>query len=615
MEPTRAVAADGTCYRDLNRNGRLDPFEDPRLPADRRAADLLGRLSLPEKVGLLFHTVIEAGADGSLLTGPGRIAKSATAEVVLGRYLNHFNVHQLTDATAAARWANALQALAEQTPHGIPVTISTDPRHGAATNAGAMWRTPFFSGWPSGLGFAALADPALVRTFGDVVRRDYRAVGIRAALSPTADLATEPRWARQQETFGSDPLLVCDLVGAYLRGLQGGELGPESVAATTKHFPGGGPQADGEDPHFPYGRDQVYPGGRFEDHLAPFRAAIAAGTAAIMPYYGRPVGLVRDGQPIEAVGFGYNRQVLTGLLREELGYDGVILSDWELVSDNQVGDQVLPARAWGVEQLDRPGRLERLLAAGIDQFGGEECTDLLLDLVASGRVPQERVDASARRLLHVKFSLGLFDNPYVDEAAADSLAGRPEDVALGLRTQSRSTVLLADAGVLPLGDGRRLYIEGIDPAALAGFGRVVARPEDADLALVRLAAPFEPRDDLFLEAFFHQGSLEFRPGLVARLARVAASCPLVIDVALDRAAVLTPLLDLAAALTVTFGVTDQAWLDAITARVPPQGRLPMELPRSMAAVRASLPDVPGTADPLFAPGYGLDLVRRPDPDR
>ncbi|MGC4152393.1 MAG: glycoside hydrolase family 3 N-terminal domain-containing protein [Propionicimonas sp.] len=611
MRPTLTVAPDGTRYRDLNRNGRLDPFEDPRLPPPARAADLLGRLSLPEKAGLLFHTVIEVGADGGLLTEPGRIAKSATREVVADRFLNHFNVHDLPDARTAARWANSLQRMAEEeTAHGIPVTISTDPRHGADTNTGATWRTPFFSSWPSGPGFGALADAELVRDFGDVVRRDYRAVGIRASLNPTADLATEPRWARQQETFGSDPALVAGLVTAYLRGLQGERLGATSVSATTKHFPGGGPQADGEDAHFPYGRDQVYPGGRFEEHLQPFRAAIAAGTAAIMPYYGRPVGLVRRGEPVEAVGFGYNRQLLTALLREELGYDGVILSDWELINDNQVGDQVLPARAWGVEHLDRPDRLIRLLAAGIDQFGGEECTDLLLDLVSSGRVDEARVDLSARRLLQAKFALGLFDNPYVDEDAAPALTGLPADVARGRLTQSRSTVVLTDHGLLPLRQGQRVYAEGIAAEPLARVARVVTRPEEADLALVRLPCPFDPRDDLFLEAQFRQGSLEFRPGLVARLRRLAALCPLVIDVHLDRAAIVTPLLDLAGALTATFGVDDAAWLDAITGQVPPEGHLPFELPRSMAAVRASLPDVPGTDDPLFAPGHGLALGER-----
>ncbi|PZP15558.1 MAG: beta-glucosidase [Brachybacterium faecium] len=610
--PTRP---DGPTFRDLNGNGVLDPYEDPRLSPEERTEDLLGRLSLEEKVGLMFHTVIEVGPDGGLLDGPGQIAKSATAEVVIGRSMSHFNVHGLPDARTAAAWHNRLQRLAESTPHGIPVTVSTDPRHAAAQNAGASWATSFFSQWPEPLGLGAIGEVELVRRFADTVRREYTGLGIRAALHPTADLATEPRWARQRECFGQDPELVGQLTEAYLDGLAGRAADPGPVPwvqATTKHFPGAGPQADGEDAHFPYGRDQVYPGGRFEDHLEPFRRAIAAGTPAIMPYYGRPVGLVVDGQEIEPVGFGYNRQVLTGLLRQELGFDGVIITDWELVNDNHVGDQVLPARAWGVEQLDPSGRMAKILEAGADQFGGEECTDLLLDLVRSGAVPEERIDASARRLLLVKFRLGLFDDPFVDEDAAERV-GTPEDVAAGREAQSRSVVVLRDEGrMLPWlvgGAERTIYVEGVDPAEAARLGRVVQDPAQADLALIRIGSPFEPRSDLFLEAWFHQGSLEFPPGLPVRLGRLRMHCPVVLDVDLDRAAVLTPLIDVTDALTATFGVSDGAWIDAITGAVPPCGRLPIELPRSMDAVRASFEDVPGgTEDPLFPVGHGLRIA-------
>ena len=325
----------------------------------------------------MFQTVIEAGADGTVLEHPGAISKSPTSEVVLTKHLTHFNVHALEDATMAARWHNALQALAEQTPHGIPVTVSTDPRHAFIENAGVSFTAKAFSQWPEPLGLAALRDADAVREFGDIARQEYRAVGIRAALHPTLDLATEPRWARQAGTFGQDPDLVTELGVAYLKGFQGDTLGPESIACTSKHFPGGGPQKDGEDAHFPYGREQVYPGGRFADHLKPFPPMIEAGTAGMMPYYGMPVGLEIDGEPIEEVGFGYNRQIVTGLLREKLGYDGVVVTDWELVNDNHVGDQVLPARAWGVEHLDPHGRMELILHAGADQFGGEECVEIL----------------------------------------------------------------------------------------------------------------------------------------------------------------------------------------------------------------------------------------------
>ena len=451
MEPVRMTSPEGVEYRDLNGNGQMDPFEDPRRPVDERVEDLLGRMSLEEKAGLMFQTVIEAGADGSLIEGPGAISKSPTSVVVRDKHLSHFNVHVLEDARMAARWHNALQALAEQTPHGIPVTVSTDPRHAFIENAGVSFTAKAFSQWPEPLGLAALRDVDAVRRFADIARQEYAAVGIRAALHPTLDLATEPRWARQAGTFGQDPDLVTELGVAYLKGFQQDELGPGSVACTSKHFPGGGPQKDGEDAHFPYGREQVYPGERFGDHLKPFPPIIEAGTAAIMPYYGMPVGLEIDGEKIEEVGFGYNRQVVTGLLRGQLGYDGVVVTDWELVNDNHVGDQVLPARAWGVEHLDPHGRMELILHAGADQFGGEECVDILLDLVQQGRVSEERVDESARRLLAVKFRLGLFDNPFVDEDAAGHTVGRQDFRDEGYAAQARSVTLLQNG----TGDQRR----------------------------------------------------------------------------------------------------------------------------------------------------------------
>jgi beta-glucosidase len=613
VRPELSTTEDGVAYRDLNGNGRMDPYEDPRLPAADRVADLLPLLSLEEKVGLMFQTVIEAGPDGSLIEEPGAISKSPTTTVVRDKHLSHFNVHALGEPRLAARWSNALQALAETTPHGIPVTISTDPRHAFIENAGVSFSAGSFSQWPEPLGLAALRDADTVRTFADIARQEYVAVGIRAALHPTLDLATEPRWARQAGTFGQDPDLVTELGVAYLQGFQGDSLGEASVACTSKHFPGGGPQKDGEDAHFPYGREQVYAGGRFADHLKPFPPIIAAGTASIMPYYGMPVDLVIDGEPIEPVGFGYNKQVVTGLLREKLGYDGVVVTDWELVNDNHVGDQVLPARAWGVEHLDPHARMELILEAGADQFGGEECVEILLDLVAQGRVSEARIDESARRLLLVKFRLGLFDNPYVDEDAAAETVGRADFRELGHLAQAQSvTVLATRQPALPLASGQRVYAERVSDDALARHGLTrVERPEDADVALVRLMAPFEPRSDLFLEAWFHQGSLDFPPGLVHRLARIAAVCPLVVDVVLDRPAVLSPVLDIAAAVVGSYGSSDDALLDALTGAIPPRGGLPFDLPRSMEQVRRHAEDVPGYDDPLLPFGHGLSLEAQP----
>ncbi len=608
------ATAESVAFRDLNGNGVMDPYEDPRLSVAERVDDLISRMSLPEKVGLMFHTVIEAGSSGQLLDGPGRISKSGASEVVLGKHLSHFNVHALGDPRMAARWSNALQRLAAQTPHGIPVTISTDPRHGFVQNEGVSFAAGSFSQWPEPLGLAALRDPETVRRFADIARREYVAVGIRAALHPTLDLATEPRWARQAGTFGQDPSVVAELGVAYLEGMQRPTLGPSSVACTTKHFPGGGPQRDGEDAHFPYGREQVYPADRFEDHLAPFRAAISAGTSGMMPYYSMPTGLTIEGEDIEEVGFGYNRQVVNDLLRDRLGYEGVVLTDWELICDNHVGDQVLPARAWGVEHLDVPGRMAMVLDAGADQFGGEENVEVLLDLVERGRVSVGRVDESARRLLTVKFQLGLFDDPFVDEDQAAVMVGRDDFVAAGYRAQAASvTVLQHAAPVLPLRPGARVYVEGLSAQECErafGPGTRAGTAEEADVAVVRLQAPWDHRDDLFLEAMFHQGSLDFPPGLIHRLRRLAAQCPLVVDVSLDRPAILTPLTDFVSALVVSYGTSGPALLDALQGRVEPVGVLPFDLPRSMQDVREHPEDQPGFDDPLFACGFGLGLSER-----
>lgn len=604
----RCTTPDGTTFRDLNGNGVLDPYEDPRLSAQERTDDLLERLSLAEKVGLMFQTVIEMGPNGELLEDRGVFAKSATRAAVLEKKMSAFNIHGIPSARAAARWNNRIQALAEQTPHGIPVTLSTDPRHSFTENSGVAFTSGPFSQWPDMLGLAALDDAGEIARFSEVVRSEYRAVGIRMALHPQVDLATEARWGRQLQTFGVDVRRVREYARTYVVGFQGEEIGPTSVATTTKHFPGGGPQRDGEDPHFPYGREQVYPGDNFEGHLAPFIDAIAAGTTAIMPYYGMPVGLVRNGEQIEEVGFAFNRQILTGLLRDELGYEGVIVSDWELITDNHVGDLVLPARAWGVEELTPTERMVKLLDAGVDQFGGEECVELLASAVACGAVSEDRIDASVRRILLTKFRLGLFDDPFVDVDEAERVVGNAAFRSEGLRAQSRSVTVLANDGTLPVPRDQRarVYVEGVDTQAVAPHADVVKSPTVADLAIVRIPAPFEPRDDLLLESGFHQGSLEFRPGLVARLRRIAERCPLVVVVDLDRPGILTPLSTFAAALVACFGVSDAALISALTGDVVPRGRLPVDIPRSMHAVRRARPDMPGdTHEPLFRHGHGL----------
>ena len=267
------------------------PYKDAGLPIDQRVEDLLGRMTLAEKAGQMFHNIIMMGPGGQLETEPNTLFDIPPTETLLAeKLMSHFNLlGPVSNARETAEWQNRLQKRAISTRLGIPVTLSSDPRNHFTDNVGTGFKAGVLSQWPESLGLAALRSPALVERFANVARQEYLALGIRTALHPQIDLATEPRWARIGATFGEDSDLSCKLVSAYIRGFQGSEVGPSSVATITKHFPGGGPQKDGEDPHFSYGREQIYPGGNMEYHLRPFRAAIAAGAAQIMPCkYRRP---------------------------------------------------------------------------------------------------------------------------------------------------------------------------------------------------------------------------------------------------------------------------------------------------------------------------------------
>lgn len=571
------------------------------MNVEQRVEDLLGRMTLAEKAGMLFQTMIVVGS-GDLSEPDSAFGVNSADHMIKGQQLTHFNVVRAADdARTLAEWQNRLQKLAATTRLGIPVTLSTDPRHHFAENVGTAAAAGAFSQWPETLGLAAIGSAELVQRFADIARQEYLAVGLRLALHPQVDLATEPRWSRINGGFGEDADLTSKLVQAYIRGFQGEHLGPESVSTMTKHFPGGGPQLDGEDPHFAYGREQVYPGGNFDYHLKPFRAAIAAGGSQIMPYYGMPLGT-----QYEDVGFAFSEGIITDLLRRELGFDGIVCTDWGLVTDATILGQPMPARAWGVEHLDELSRVEMILNAGCDQLGGEARPELVVQLVEQGRIGEDRIDVSVRRLLREKSILGLFDDPYVDPDHAAATVGNAEFVAAGAGAQRRAYTLLTNRDqILPLRKGVRMYLEGVSDEAAARYGEVVGNPADADVALLRLKAPYEPRPGGF-EANFHAGSLEFHADERDNHAEICSTVPTIVDVYLDRPAVLNDLARDAAALFGSYGSSDEAFLDIVFGDAEPEGSLPFDLPRSMAAVVASRSDVPfDTADPVFRSGHGL----------
>lgn len=595
------LTQEGFTFRDLNKNGRLDPYEDPRRPIEERVEDLLKQMTLEEKAGMMFHSMIGMNKDGTIQEKMGMFPLPQTSDMIARRLMNHFNILEGTAPRHMAEWHNRIQKLAEQTRLGIPVTISSDPRHAFSNNPLAGLMVGSFSQFPEPTGLAATRDADLVQQFGDIARQEYLAVGIRLALHPMIDLATEPRWCRINGTFGEDAELTSQMASAYIRGFQGKTLGKDSVACMTKHFPGGGPQKDGEDAHFDYGKEQVYPGNNFDYHLKPFEAAFKAGTSQIMPYYGMPIGTEH-----EEVGFGYNKSFITGLLREKYGFDGIVCTDWGLVSEMKIFGMGMPARAWGVEHLSRVERVQKILEAGVDQFGGEACPEIIVQLVREGKVSEERIDQSIRRLLHEKFMLGLFDNPYLNVDAAERTVGNPEFRKVGELAQRKSIVLLKNENqTLPLKGGLKIYAEGIKPEAIALYGEVVDVPAKADIAILRLNSPYEPRKGI-MERFFHAGDLDFKEPEKLRILNILNQVTTVVDIYLERPAVIPEIAEKSAALLGNFGANDDALLDVVFGKFAPQGILPFELPSSMDAVKKQKEDLPyDSENPLFKFGHGL----------
>jgi beta-glucosidase len=593
----------GVTFRDLNKNGKLDVYEDPLQPIEARVENLLSQMTLEEKAGLLFINGSVVNEDGSIEAKPGEPGFARVAvDQITNQKMNHFNLWQIPSGGIVAVWYNKLQRFAEQTRLGIPVTIASDPRNHFSNNIFSMNATDF-SQWCEPLGFGAIGDEDLVRQFADIARREYLAVGIRIALHPQIDLATEPRWPRISGTFCEDAHLTARLARAYIAGFQTESLGPNSVACMTKHFPGGGPQNEGLDPHFEFQKGQIYPGGYFDYHLIPFEAAFEAHTAAIMPYYGVPMD-----QTDENVAMSFNRGIITSLLREKFHYNGVVCTDWGLITDFHMMDIIWPARAWGVEHLSEAERVLKVLEAGVDQFGGESCPEYVVELVKTGRLSDIRLDQSVRRLLRLKFQLGLFDNPFVDEARVSQVLENPTSAAAGAASQKRAMTLLKNEdNLLPLQGQVKIFVKNVNPSVAAGYAEVVTTPAEADFAILRLNTPWYPVETKNPFALaFHHGDLDFKGEAKAEILALLATVPTIVVMYLDRPAVIPEISGAAKALLADYGASDAVVLDVIFGKAQPEGKLPFELPSSMLAVRNQRADVPyDSENPLYCFGFGL----------
>ncbi|MEO6548060.1 MAG: glycoside hydrolase family 3 N-terminal domain-containing protein [Ferruginibacter sp.] len=503
----------GLQFKDLNKNGKLDKYEDWRLPNEDRARDLLSKMSLEEKIGFMLISTARLKNEGAVPSSANKAAITSdfneedvvaanniftrkplpvplmsvagTTKGVTQYHLRHFIFRANISARMTAEWANKLQALCESDGLGIPAIIASNPRNHITQDAsvGLSVGKTSFSTWPGELGLSAMHDLKLVREFADIARQEWKAVGLRKGYMYMADLSTEPRWQRIEGTFGENAEWVAQMITQVVLGFQGPKLSASSVAVTTKHFPGGGAGEGGQDPHFEWGKYETFPGKMFQNNLIPFKAAIKAGTSAIMPYYSIP-----KNTEYENIAYAYNKRVLQELLRDKLGFKGIINSDTGPI-------EMMP---WGAESLSVTERYKRTLEAGVNLYSGTADPAKLLETVKSGMVDIALINKSVHRLLLEKFELGLFENPYVDEDVAEKIVGSKrfqERADLALR---KSIVLLRnEARQLPIKPKTKVYFESYFPKRgaanphniyLAGEKKYtvefVNTPEQADIVVL-----------------------------------------------------------------------------------------------------------------------------------
>jgi beta-glucosidase len=594
-------------------------------------------MTIEEKVGFMIISTTRMAGDQSFQAGAARtkissgfneedlvqttnmftrkplptpnMSAAGTTKAVLTYNLRHFILRANTDAKTIAEWSNNLQALSESSRLGIPSIVASNPRnHVTIDNSiGLSVGTTTFSKWPGELGMAAMRDFKLTREFAEIAAKEWTSVGLRKGYMYMADLATEPRWQRVEGTFGEDANLAASMIREIVLGFQGEKLGANSVALTTKHFPGGGPQVDGQDSHFDWGKNQHYPGGMFAYHLIPFKAAIEAGTSSIMPYYSRPTG-----PQFEEVGYSYNKAIIKDTLRNKLGFRGIINSDTGPID-------MMP---WGVENLTIPERYQKAINAGVDIFSGNADPTVLLETIKKRMVSEQRINESIARLLREKFLLGLFENPYVDPEAAAKIVGNSEFQKKADLAMRKSIVLLRnDKKQLPLPKGTKVYFETyydngrsqkpvtvVKPANNNWEVQFVSTPEEADVVLLWLipnGGGLFSSEGTAIDLQLSKNRID-----VAHVNQLKSGKPTIVVVNYTNPWVIDEIdTGNLKSVLATFGTTQDALIDVITGKFNPTGKMPFTTPVSMKAVLENKADVPGYLEPkgyaLFNFGEGL----------
>jgi len=632
-------------FKDLNKNSKLDIYEDWRQPVDTRIEDLIQKMNLEEKVGMLLINTLNAGPYGKMTQRAAEFIEDekmtrfifrngVTNDPIRENAGGGFRGVEITPFEAA-QFMNSVQEVAENTRLGIPLMFKSNARNHMDfdARAGINVASGAFSSWPKEGGLAATQDMELIAEFANIMRQEWTAIGLRGMYGYMADLATEPRWYRIHETFTEDNKLASDIMRTLVLNLQGESLSNQSVALTIKHFPGGGPQEGGGDPHYDFGKNQVYPANLFDYHVAPFKAAISAGASSIMAYYGVPVG---QAYMPNDVGMAFSKGILTNLLRKKLGFRGYVNSDTGIIG----------GRAWGLEDKSIDEQILIAIDAGTDILSGFNDNQQILNLVKSGKLTEERVDLSVRRLLKEQFELGLFENPYVNPNRAAYLVGNASFQRKADLAQRKSIVLLQNNMNLPMpepgeGDTVKLFTIGInkqmfDNRNWSGFKvisgdydaskdeKIGTIPDDVDYAILRIHVTNERNrarmfggassDELDMISFTEMAkakSWTITPSLedIQKVMSAVGAENTVLSIDFRQPYVMdeeSGILN-AGAILATFSVSDEAIMDILTGKFKPSGKLPFALANNLEAIIKQDPDAPGypEKDTLFPFGFGL----------
>ncbi|MFT4295866.1 MAG: glycoside hydrolase family 3 N-terminal domain-containing protein [Micropruina sp.] len=441
-------------FKDMNGNGKLDPWEDWRKPVAERAKALAAELTIEQIAGLMLFSSHERNPGAGLTDAQRKYIKDDKLRNVLNAGPN--------DVAANVTWVNAMQAFAEQqTASGlpyVPVNFSSDPRSTAANDSAYNSEGDDISRWPSNIGLAATFSKSTMLKFAKASSAEYRAMGITTALGPQIDLATEPRWLRNDGTFGENVKLAKTMAKAYVNGSQNSYdakgrsigWGSDSINTMIKHWPGDGAGEGGRESHLNAGKYAVYPGNNYAEHTKPFLAAKNA--TAVMSSYS--IAIAKNGKPLTGnrVGSAYDKVKIDGL--RNAGYDGVICTDWGVTTGYTDPNSIF-GMAWGMEKASVEERHYAVLRAGVDMYGGNNNKVPVLAAHALWQADYEAgknsIDADTRfrqsgeRIVRMLLLPGLFENPYLDLAASEKIVASADKVAAGIDAQFDSVVMLKNA--------------------------------------------------------------------------------------------------------------------------------------------------------------------------